>query len=296
MILCDLQCYNPKIYNGYLVPCGQCYACKLKRSNDWSIRLKQEYINHNQKCLFITLTYDDDNLNIVKDIPYISEDDKLLFQKASYPFNQGIAVLKKRDIQLFNKRARHVLPNFTYFLVGEYGPTTLRPHYHALYFGLDMSSYELLSGLWTQGFVKINSVTPGRISYVSKYSLLPTHIPEFLRKKEYRPFMICSKGMGIQFLQTQQVHDMYNADDKLYYLDNGYKKSLPRYYRNKLFSEDKLKAFAEEYKHKTREMLNDFYVLEKNQTEFVTKAKRKKDWIEQHRYHVEEKLLKKSKL
>ena len=43
-------------------------------------------------------------------------------------------------------------------------------------------------------------------------------------------------------------------------------------------------------------MLNDFYELEKNQTEFANQTKRKKDWIEQHRFHVEEFLLKKSKL
>ena len=296
MIICDLKCYDPKIYNGYLVPCGQSYACKLKRSNDWQFRLKQEYINHNYRCLFVTFTYDDESLHVVPKPDYISPEDRLAFFKANYPVDDGIAVLFKRDIQLFNKRARHDLPPFTYFIVGEYGPTTLRPHYHALYFGLDMSSYDKISELWKFGFIKADLVSPGRIAYVSKYSLLPCEIPEFYRNKEYKPFMICSKGLGIQYLQNPQTVAMHQNNDILFVNDNGYKKSLPRYYRNKVFSEDKQVQFADEYKQKTREMLDEFYSLEMDPDLCERTTKRKKDWVEQHRYHVEEKMLKKSKL
>lgn len=296
MILCDLKCYDPKIYNGYLVPCGKCYACKLKRSNDWSIRLRQEYLNKSNKCLFITFTYEDNCLNLVSCPDYLSPDDKQVFDNSYYKLENGIAVLSKRDIQLFNKRARHVLPDFTFFLVGEYGPTTLRPHYHALYFGLDMSCYDVVSRLWTKGYVKISLVSPGRIAYVSKYSLLPQNLPEFLLKKEYKPFMMCSKGIGIQFLQNPQVIDMFNSDDKLYIQDGKYKKSLPRYYKQKIFSKEKLERFAREYKEKTQDMLQDAYELEKNKTEFARQIKQKKDWVEQHRYLVEQKMLKKPKI
>ena len=201
MILCELKCYDPKLINGYLVPCGRCYACKLKKSNDWSIRLRQEYLNNNGKALFVTLTYDDSCLN--------------------FSDNGLYSVLSKRDVQLFHKRLRHKVAKLNYFLVAEYGPTTFRPHYHAIYFGLDMSLYDYILSCWQKGFCTCSLVTDGRIAYVAKYSLLPQSLPEYLLKQEYKPFMLCSKGMGITYCQTEQVHRMHNIDDKLYINENG---------------------------------------------------------------------------
>lgn len=280
MILSDLQCYDPKYINGYLVPCGKCYACKLKRSNDWSIRLHEEYTNFNGKAIFVTLTYQDDKLNIA----YNNEDE---------PF----AFLCKRDIQLFHKRLRHKVRSFNYFLIGEYGPTTLRPHYHAIYFGLDMSCYDDLLSCWDKGFITVSLVTDGRIGYVVKYSLLPQSLPEYLTAPVYKPFMLSSKGMGVSFLQNPQTIRMYNDENRLYYNDNGFKKSLPRYYRNKIFSKDKQYMFAQDYKRRVQQFAEDSLRLQKEFPEEYDKMlKNKKDWVSDHKRFVEQKLLKKSKL
>jgi hypothetical protein len=60
---------------------------------------------------FVTLTYNDESL----------------------PDNKS---LDKRDAQLWLKRFRKLYPSGTirYFLVGEYGEKTMRPHYHAVLF------------------------------------------------------------------------------------------------------------------------------------------------------------------
>ena len=55
--------------------------------------------------------------------------------------------LRKRDYQLFMKRLRKAFPNdkIRFYAAGEYGPKTLRPHYHAILFGLhldDLGFYE----------------------------------------------------------------------------------------------------------------------------------------------------------
>ena len=256
------------------MPCGKCYACKLKKANDWQIRLKQEYLNNGERCIFVTLTYEDDR------IPQID----------------GCGVVSRRDIQLFHKRLRHDVGSFTYFLVAEYGPTTLRPHYHGLYFGLDLSAQKYITKHWHNGFNTVSLVTPGRIQYVAKYSLIPISIPDKLLNLA-KPFMICSKGIGIQYLQNPAVHRMHNIDDKLYYNDNGYKKSLPRYYRQKLFSEEKRKQFAEDYRKRSHQQKLELHKLMiDNPREFQKLLKRKKDWVYSHSYDVENRILKKPKL
>lgn len=276
VLACKLKCYNPKIFHGSIIPCGKCYACRLKRSQDWQIRLHEELRSSDGCALFMTLTYDDACLNIV----------------------DGRAVLSRRDIQLFHKRVRKKIDKrLNYFLVGEYGPTTLRPHYHVIYFGLDYTHLDIIGNEWNKGFYSGSLVSDGRISYVAKYSLLPTKLDEFYMKKEYKPFMVCSKGMGAGFLENPQTHAMYNSDDKQYYNDNGYKKNLPRYYKDKLFSPDKLRQFAKEYYDKSKEELTELLELQKTSPdEFARKLKFKKDWIYSHAYDVENRLLKKPKI
>jgi len=66
---------------------------------------------------FVTLTYSDENLPFSEDM---------------YP------ILCKRDVQLWLKRLRKRFANkeIRYYLAGEYGPKTRRPHYHVILFGL----------------------------------------------------------------------------------------------------------------------------------------------------------------
>ena len=60
--------YVPKNYDKrteYVpVACGKCFECRKKRAREWRIRLAEE-IRHN-KSYFITLTIDDENLEMLK--------------------------------------------------------------------------------------------------------------------------------------------------------------------------------------------------------------------------------------
>ena len=60
--------YKPSLHDARLnyvpVACGKCYECRKKKAREWRIRLAEE-IRHN-KSYFVTLTIDDENLEMLK--------------------------------------------------------------------------------------------------------------------------------------------------------------------------------------------------------------------------------------
>lgn len=98
--------------------------------------------------------------------------------------------LEYSDVQRWLKRLRKELrgvsrgPNGKYpirfFLSGEYGPRTGRPHWHTILFNVDFSDkVQLMNGswrstqaekLWGKGQVVIQGVGPESISYVAGYT------------------------------------------------------------------------------------------------------------------------------
>jgi len=141
------------------IPCSKCIGCRIQRQEAWAFRCYAESKMHSRNC-FITLTYDDEHL-------------------------PNDCSLNHREWQLFAKKLRQKAGPFRFFMCGEYGDNTGRPHYHALLFGFDFddkrkcnsvySSHdlyesELLSEVWGKGFCSIGEVTYASARYVSAYT------------------------------------------------------------------------------------------------------------------------------
>lgn len=110
----------------FMVPCGQCIGCRLERSRQWANRCMLE-LEYHDSAYFVTLTYDDDHVPVA----YYTDDDT----GEAFPAQ----TLCRRDVQLFLKRLRKRFGSgIRYFGCGEYGPETLRPHYHLILFGLKL--------------------------------------------------------------------------------------------------------------------------------------------------------------
>lgn len=228
-----------------LVPCGKCEECIRSNAQDWRLRLEEEHEN-SISAFFVTLTYDDCNLPV---------------QSVSDSFGNQFAVpsVSKRDIQLFFKKLRKKL--FTlgyiaplrYFLVSEYGPTTLRPHYHALIFNLPLLSQnkylqkvkisQIIEKEWNNGFVKVDPVTHSRISYVTKYISCVTFLPDYYPK----PFRLMSKGLGKSYLDKSELISWHRETCNDFVLRGTIKQRLPRYLKDKIF-DDEMKAVIHERK------------------------------------------------
>lgn len=237
------------------VPCGRCSECLQSRAREWSFRILVEAENFKDRTWFLTLTYDDNNA----------------------PKNK---MLVKDEISNFNKSLKYYLnknnmdSKFRFYAVGEYGGETARPHYHGIYFGLDIYDLKLafikdgkcyynssfLSSVWNKGFVVISEVDVSTACYVARYcdkkKLLTKEQKEYLENKGVVPeFSVMSRRPGIGAYYTDKIIE--NVKDNILTLkikDNSF--SIPRYYSKKF--EELLSP--EEYYSYTKRCLDRQYI------------------------------------
>lgn len=178
-----------------IVPCGKCLSCRCDYSREWSNRMILELKDH-PKAMFVTLTYNNDNLPIS---------------------DQGYPTLCKRDVQLFFKRLRKHFVGVTirYYLAGEYGIRTNRPHYHAIIYGIGLDDFTdidyrgcneigspfytspTLEKIWSHGFVLFSDVSWRTCNYVARYVLKKQVQTDDVDGVALRPFNLSSRNPGI---------------------------------------------------------------------------------------------------
>ena len=245
VIDCSMQCISPLSLqrpNGQgptdriIAPCGKCYACLSNKRNEWSYRLGIE-AKASTSAYFVTLTYADG----LDDYGNVSI----------------------QDVQLFLKRFRKLIEphKLRYYLVSEYGSKTFRPHYHALFFFKEVVTKEVLTKCidktWQKGFCQIGTVKQASIHYVTKYIMKKMDYPEGLVK----PFAVQSRkpGLGIDYVHlNSDNHHLRNA-----YVTNvgGFKQSMPRYYKDKIYNKAEKAFIASNYTEKEKLSLEDYLRL-----------------------------------
>lgn len=229
-----MACITPftkrDIHKGWQTfPCGKCPPCLQRRASGWSYRL----VTEGKRALsahFVTLTYNDENL------PRTRSNFKTLF---------------KRDLQLYFKRLRKQAPTdlpIKYYAVGEYGSKNWRPHYHVILFNAEHNS---IVSCWSNdrgaiGTVDIGSVTGASIGYVLKYMSKPARIPCHAKDDRIPEFSLMSKGLGSNHL-TEKMIKWHKADliNRMYIpVEAGKKIAMPRYYKDKIYTEEERSRIA----------------------------------------------------
>lgn len=219
------------------VPCGKCPSCVNRRTSGWSFRLMQQD-RVASSSHFITLTYDTRNVPITRN---------------------GYMSLNYRDTQLFFKRLRKAHPPGTrikYYLVGEYGGKTSRPHYHIILYNVDIN---LIHSTWHNGNIHYGSVTGASIGYTMKYMSKPSRIPMHKNDDRIPEQARMSKGLGLNYLSSQMIR--YHKRDMLNRMHlnllDGRKIAMPRYYKKKLYSKAELNMIGEYQAQIAYERLTD---------------------------------------
>jgi len=207
------------------LPCGKCPNCMKRRTSGWSFRLMKEG-DISETALFVTLTY---NTSYVP----MSEN--------------GFMTLDKSAVQLFMKRLRKDSDRkLKYYAIGEYGGKRNRPHYHLILFNADPEKVEKAWSYYSPGGrrislgnVYIGKVTGASIGDVLKYMQKMPRKKLHDRDDRIKEFSLMSKGLGANYISNNMVkwhkNDLLN---RMYVpLVEGKKIAMPRYYKDKIYSE-----------------------------------------------------------
>lgn len=174
--------------------------------------------------------------------------------------------LNKKHVQDFFKRLRDKYyqhekkwkiehPPIKYYACGEYGGRFRRPHYHIILFNaadvpirqawMDVCDYNTKDH-YTIGTVDIRDLTPARIRYALKYMTKESKIGKFDRDDRIKEFSLMSKGLGSNYL-TDAMINWHKADfnERMnIVIEDGHKIAIPRYYKNKIYTEEERKKLA----------------------------------------------------
>lgn len=169
-------------------PCGGCLPCRIDRRRVWSHRILLESYKHGDS-VFVTLTYDEEH------VP---------------------SELVKSDYQNFLKRLRKALSpkKIRYFVAGEYGEISGRPHFHAAIFGLDRLTAGgddgrggVVQDCWDLGFTFVGELTWESAQYIAGYLTKKVQ-----NENSIREFSRMSLRPGIGALSMRDVARVLSCD------------------------------------------------------------------------------------
>lgn len=194
------------------VPCGKCHSCRKQKANAWRLRLNSEFEKY-PNSVFITLTFNNEYLRRFK-----------------YEPNRAVRLWLDRIRKRLGKQVRH-------FVIGEYGETTNRFHYHGILFDVpDNFTVDTLSETWQYGFCYIGWCTKKTITYILKYI---TKVDDSGKTVKI-PRIVASKGLGVHFVEQYRNEPLKTRKMPFLTVGNGAKIPLPRYIKQKMFDEDEL--------------------------------------------------------
>lgn len=201
--------YQLKEPEGQTVPCGKCPACYARRASAWSFRLMQQH-KVSTTGYFLTLTYDTDHVPISPN-GFMS----LPFEKKLNKKTGEMYVDRTRDVRNFMKRLRKLNAEpLRYYYCGEYGGTSMRPHYHMILFNASLQSLvgdklafqirngnilldgktNMASDVWSLGHLTIGELNEASVGYTLQYMSKGHKIPMHRNDDRTPEFSMMSKG------------------------------------------------------------------------------------------------------
>lgn len=280
--------YDGSNYESVIIPCGKCMLCTRRYRMHWVLRCMHEARFYEQMC-YLTLTVDDSHINeVFPPSPVSSMIDGHRWNSLQHkPFQDFMKRLRRRldyGVKYSVVRDGRFIPGIyhgegkplRYFMCGEYGDTTHRPHYHAIVYGFyppdakplrdGLSTSDLLTSVWPFGFHTVAKVEPACVSYVAGYVdkkmdesrnvwMVEGVAPEYVAMSR-GCYKLGTGGIGKSFfdLYWRELYPL--NDDGTFARDyaltvDGRKVKMPRYYDNLLCLQSKptydiLQAFREE--------------------------------------------------
>jgi hypothetical protein len=212
------------------VGCGECIECFNKKAREWKVRLSEDIRKH-KNGKFITLTFSNDSYS---DLYKIAKGE-------GYNKDNSIATIAvRRFLERYRKEHKKSL---RHWLITELGKVnTEHIHLHGIVWSDDMVNVEKH---WKYGYVWKGYNKNGRIeNYVCERTV--NYCMKYFTKRDilhktWKPIVLSSAGIGGSYEEREDFkrHKYEGNTTKDYYKTReGYKMSMPIYYRNKAYTED----------------------------------------------------------
>ena len=208
--------------------CGLCRECLRKKGREWRIR-NYEQLKETPTAVFFTGTFTDER------IEYLSK--KYNIDK------EEVNQIAKKEVRLFLERIRKYNKgkSVKHWIVTEKGHTkTRRIHIHGIFYAENGHTQQslkwILRNQWIAGYNYSGKYVNQRtINYVSKYL---TKIDE--DNRDFRGIVLCSPGLGRNYTIKNKKRFEWRGEKSKedYYCKNGASIPLPRYYKEKVYTEE----------------------------------------------------------
>lgn len=207
------------------IGCGHCIECRKQKARDWQVRLSEEIKDWKYKY-FVTLTFSAEALQTLCENAI----------ELQYNVNNVARRATRLFLERWRKRYKKSVRHWFITELGHQG--TERIHIHGILFTEFPINNNLLSSIWQYGMTYTGDYCNEKtINYITKYV---TKID--LDHKGYEADIFCSAGLGSRYFKQYgniQKHKWNGKNTIQYYtLPNGQKIALPKYYRNKLFTQE----------------------------------------------------------
>lgn len=177
-----------------------------------SVKLKSSTVERTFKDPEIRFSY-----------PMKSKDLLSILGKINHNVPNRIPYVCNRDLDLFLKRLRSYYPDekLRYYAVSEYGPTSLRPHWHLLLFSnserFSQTVCENVSKAWSYGrcdaSLSRGFAAPYVASYVNSFVALPdfyTQMPKVVRPKSFHSIGFTESNLFPRKVRVAEIDEVTN--------------------------------------------------------------------------------------
>lgn len=213
-------CKDRRLY--YIpVKCGCCIECRKEKQREWRVRLEEEL--RSNYGYFITLTISPEGI-------------KELEKQTGLNWELNPNEIASKGLRLFLERARKDTgKSVKHWCVTELGEEKDRIHLHGIFFG--QKSAELIKKHWKYGFSFIGQYCNSRsVNYMTKYMLKVD-----VKHPEFKQIVLASPGIGAGYMDRLdylwQKQNYKNINVATYTFRNGTKMAMPKYYRDKIFTD-----------------------------------------------------------
>lgn len=213
-------CKDRRLY--YIpVKCGCCIECRKEKQREWRVRLDEEL--RSNFGYFITLTISPEGI-------------KELEKQTGLIWELNPNEIASKGLRLFLERCRKdTKKSIKHWCVTELGEKKDRIHLHGIFFG--QKSAELIKKHWKYGFSFIGQYCNSRsVNYMTKYMLKVD-----FKHPTFKQIVLASPGIGSGYMDRLdylwQKQNYKNINVPTYTFRNGTKMAMPKYYRDKIFTD-----------------------------------------------------------